>query len=266
MLFVISPAKSLDFESAALTDKYTAPLFLDKSKVLIDILKQYQSEDISKLMGVSSAIADLNVARNNDWSSPFSLRNAKQAIYAFKGDVYTGISVETAEQPQVDYIQNHVRILSGLYGVLRPLDLMQAYRLEMGTRLENPEGKNLYAFWGSACTDQLNNDLSSDSGATETEPVIVNLASNEYYKAVKPKSLNARVITPIFKDLKAGKYKIISFYAKKARGLMVRYAADNLVSDPEQLKGFDYQGYAFNAALSSDNDWVFTRDTPPATK
>jgi cytoplasmic iron level regulating protein YaaA (DUF328/UPF0246 family) len=143
---------------------------------------------------------------------------------------------------------------------------MQAYRLEMGTRLENPEGKNLYAFWGSACTDQLNSDLGSDSDTTGTEPIIVNLASNEYYKAVKPKNLNARVVTPIFKDLKAGKYKIISFYAKKARGLMVRYAADNLVSDPEQLKKFDYQGYAFNAELSSDNDWVFTRDTPPATK
>ncbi len=266
MLFVISPAKSLDFEAAALTDEYTSPMFLDKSQELIDILKGFKPKDISALMGVSDAIAELNVDRFNDWSRPFSLRNAKQAIYAFKGDVYTGISVETAEQAQVNYIQNQVRILSGLYGVLRPLDLMQAYRLEMGTRLENSAGKNLYHFWGSDCTDQLNEDLKGDNESCEGDAVIVNLASNEYYKSVQPKNLNARVITPIFKDLKGGKYKIVSFYAKKARGLMVRYAADHLISDPEDLKGFDYQGYAFNAELSSDNDWVFTRDEPPAKK
>lgn len=259
MLFVLSPAKSLDFDSAALTDTHTQPVFTEDSSVLNTELKKLNAGDISSLMGVSDAIAELNVERNNEWNLPFDLANSKQAVYAFKGDVYTGIAIETAEQKQVDYIQDNVLILSGLYGILRPLDLMQAYRLEMGTKFENPRGKNLYQFWGDSLTDHVNGLF-----ADQDDPVLVNLASNEYYKALKAKNINARIVTPVFKDLKKDVYKIVSFYAKKARGLMVRYAADNAVTDPEGLKGFDYEGYAYNESLSSADEWVFTRDQPPA--
>lgn len=258
MFFLLSPAKTLDYESSALTDKFTTPKMLSHSEELIRILKDKSPEFISELMGVSDKIAKLNTDRYKEWNPPFTPQNAKQAVFAFKGDVYTGLSIESAGQPQIDYVQAKVKILSGLYGLLNPLDLMQAYRLEMGTKLENNRGANLYQFWGNLITDQLNQEL-ADSG----EPLIVNLASNEYYKAVKPKELNARVITPVFKDLKNGQYKIVSFYAKKARGLMVRYAADNLIEDVESLKGFNYEGYSFNKDLSGNDSWVFTRDSAP---
>lgn len=259
MLFLLSPAKTLDYENAALSDEFTQPRMLDESALLIDDAKKLTSADVSALMGVSEKIADLNVERFDQWQIPFNAQNAKQAVYAFKGDVYTGLNVETCQADQVSYLQEHVRILSGLYGLLKPLDLMQAYRLEMGIKFENVRGPNLYKFWG----DRISNLLNQDAGAA---PLIVNLASNEYFKAVDKRALNARIVTPVFKDLKNGAYKIVSFYAKKARGLMVRYAADNFISDVEGLKGFDYEGYAFNAELSEGDTWVFTRDVPPNSK
>ena len=189
------------------------------------------------------------------WSQPFTPENAKQAVLAFKGDVYTGLDAESLSEKQFKFAQKHLRILSGLYGLLRPLDLMQAYRLEMGTKFENKAGKDLYSFWGDKITQALNAEIVS-----QKDDVLVNLASNEYFKSVKPKLLNGRIVTPVFKDWKGDKYKIISFYAKKARGLMCRYAIDNDISNVDKLKGFDYEGYAFNESMSSENEWVFIRD------
>lgn len=254
--FVISPAKSLDYESAALTDKASIPKFMQDSAELIDGLRKLTADDVKALMGVSDNIAELNVQRYADWQPEANRQNAKQAVYAFTGDVYTGLSIQTAEQAQVDYVDEHVCILSGLYGMLRPLDLMQAYRLEMGTKFENQRGANLYKFWGDSVTDHLNTILPEES------PVLVNLASNEYFKVINKKKLQARIVTPVFKDLKGDTYKIVSFYAKKARGLMVRYAADHLIEDPERLKQFDYAGYRFNESMSDEDNWVFTRDEP----
>jgi cytoplasmic iron level regulating protein YaaA (DUF328/UPF0246 family) len=260
MLFLLSPAKTLDYENAALTDDFTTPRMLDHSAELVEGARNLSAADVKALMGVSDNIAELNVERFAAWSQPFSLQNSKQAVYAFKGDVYTGLNVETMSGTQVEYLQNQVRILSGLYGLLRPLDLMQAYRLEMGIKFQNDRGPNLYKFWGAEISNLLNEDLS------DSESLVINLASNEYFKAVDKKVLNARIITPVFKDLKNGAYKIVSFYAKKARGLMVRYAADNNITDAELLKGFDYEGYKFNAELSEGDTWVFTRDEPPKAK
>lgn len=258
MLFLLSPAKTLDFENAALTDSYTQPRLLDDAKILNQDARKLSAEDVKSLMGVSDKIADLNVQRFQDWSTPFNLQNAKQAAYAFKGDVYTGLNIETCGEEAVEYVQHHVRILSGLYGLLRPLDLMQPYRLEMGVKFENTRGPNLYKFWGSKISDSLNEDLGEDK-----IDVLVNLASNEYFKAVDKKAINARIVTPVFKDLKNGAYKIISFYAKKARGLMVHYAADNHVEDVEALKNFDYEGYRFCEEQSKGDTWVFLRDSAP---
>lgn len=259
MKFVLSPAKSLDYEADALTDDYSKPMFVEDSAELIEVLKPLSAGQISALMGVSDNIAQLNVERYQNWSKTADQRNAKQAVYAFTGDVYTGLAITSAEQAQVDYINQHLVILSGLYGALRPLDLMQPYRLEMGTKLENARGANLYKFWGTKVTNYLNERLKED----ET-PVLVNLASNEYYKVVQPKKVEARIITPVFKDLKNGAYKIVSFYAKKARGLMLRYAADQQLREVEQLKGFNYAGYRYNDALSEGDTWVYTRDEVPA--
>lgn len=261
MLFLLSPAKTLDFDGAALVDTYTQPRMVDRSQTLIDSAKRLTVDDVRALMGVSEKIAELNVQRFSDWSLPFDLQNAKQAVYAFKGDVYTGLNVETCPQEQIDYVDTHVRILSGLYGLLRPLDLMQPYRLEMGVKFETQEAANLYKFWGDQISLQINTDLSS-----QDDEVLVNLASNEYYKAVDKNVLKARVVTPVFKDLKNGAYKIVSFYAKKARGLMVRFAADNNISSVEGLKAFDYEGYVYSDALSDGDTWVFTRDVPPSAK
>lgn len=257
MLMVISPAKTLDFDTPAATDHYTQPDFLHHSAELIQVLRAKSPLEIGKLMSISDALAQLNVGRYHDWQAPFSPANAKQAVLAFKGDVYEGLNAASLEPGQMSYLQNHLRILSGLYGALRPLDLMQPYRLEMGTRLNNPRGKNLYEFWGDTVTHALNAVLEQ-----RKDPVLVNLASEEYFKAVKPAKLNGSLITPVFQDRKNGQYKIISFYAKRARGMMARWAALHQVSQPEQLKHFDSAGYAFDAAASSELNWVFRRDLP----
>lgn len=255
MLIVISPAKTLDYDTPAATSTATQPDFLDHSAKLIKELKQLSPQDIASLMSISDKLAQLNAARFEAWTKKFTAKNAKQAVLAFKGDVYTGLDAENLSEKQFEFAQKHLRILSGLYGLLRPLDLMQAYRLEMGTKFANQRGRDLYSFWGNLITDKLNEAL-----ASQKKPVLVNLASNEYFKSIKTTELNAEIITPVFKDWKGDKYKIISFYAKKARGLMCRYAIDNKITNPEKLKGFDYEGYSFNEGMSSEKEWIFTRD------
>ena len=258
MLTVLSPAKTLDYESPSITDQMSTPQFMDQSALLVDDARTLAPDDIRSLMGVSEAIASLNHERFMNWAPESTTANAKQAILAFKGDVYTGLEAETMSADDLEFAQAHLRILSGLYGLLRPLDLMQPYRLEMGLKFSNQRGKNLYEFWGERITDAINADLAS--AGTET---LVNLASNEYFKAVKTKSLNADIITPQFKDLKNGQYKMISFFAKKARGVMARYIIDNQLTDPEQLKSFTGSGYYFSAEQSSGNNLVFLRDSAP---
>jgi cytoplasmic iron level regulating protein YaaA (DUF328/UPF0246 family) len=255
MLLLISPAKTLDYETPATTAEFSTPGFLADSQALIDQLRELTPPQISRLMGISDKLGDLNFARFHSWQVPFSADNAKQAVLAFKGDVYTGLEAEQMSEQDLQWAQQHLRILSGLYGVLKPLDLMQPYRLEMGTRFENSRGKNLYEFWGDKITTALNDELQVQGSAT-----VINLASNEYFKAVKPKALNADIITPVFKDWKNDKYKIISFYAKKARGMMSRYIIENRIEEPEGIKQFDTAGYQYNEALSSAREWVFTRD------
>lgn len=254
MLIVLSPAKSLDYDTPAATDLHTLPDFIEYAAELIETLKQLSPAQVASLMSISDPLAALNVARFASWSREFTTGNAKQAILAFNGDVYEGLDAATLNPEQLDYAQAHIRILSGLYGVLRPLDLMQPYRLEMGTRLANQRGKDLYAFWGERVTGALNQVLSNMKSN-----MLVNLASEEYFKSVKPKLLDAEIITPIFEDWKGGRYKIISFYAKRARGLMARYAALNGIVRPEQLKEFDAEGYAFDAQASKSHEWVFRR-------
>jgi len=252
MLVVISPAKTLDFETPARTNIASMPKFLDDSQTLVERMRELAPADIAKLMKISDKLSVLNSTRYETWSLPFTPDNAKQALLAFKGDVYTGLDAETLAPEQDEYAQQHLRILSGLYGIVKPLDLIQPYRLEMGTKLSNTRGKDLYQFWGDKITDSLNAEL-------EQNDVLINLASNEYFKSVRPKSLKARIITPVFKDTKNGVQKIISFYAKKARGLMVRYMIDNQINHAEALKNFDVTGYQFEASQSSENEWVFTR-------
>ena len=254
MLTLISPAKTLDFDTPPSTRKSTQPQFLQEAEALVEDARRLAPDDIRELMGVSDNIAQLNYARFHNWAPPFTLDNAKQALLAFRGDVYTGLDADTLSSAQLAFAQKHLRILSGLYGLLRPLDLMQPYRLEMGTRFENSRGKDLYAFWGSKITDELNRLLKADDG------VLVNLASNEYFKSVRKKELDARLITPQFKDWKNGQYKMISFYAKKARGLMCRYAIQNNITQADDLKGFDLEGYRFSDEQSDANNWVFLRD------
>lgn len=254
MLHVISPAKTLDFDSPSPTAIYSQPQFLEHSQLLINDLRQLPPAQVSKLMSISEKLGQLNAQRFLEWQAPFTPANAKQAVLAFKGDVYTGMAAENYGASDFEFAQQHLRILSGLYGLLRPLDLIQPYRLEMGTGFANPRGKNLYHFWGDIITDQLNAELEQ-----QRERVLVNLASTEYWGAVNPKRLQAEVITPVFKDQKNGQYKIISFFAKKARGLMARYAIENRLSTPEQLKGFDVEGYAFAAEESTQERLVFRR-------
>ena len=253
MLVLLSPAKTLDFETPPVTDAHSQPEFTSEAEPLIDVLREKAPQDIADLMKLSDKLAALNVARYQGWTPKHTQENARQALLAFKGDVYTGLDAETLSEADLEYAQSHLRILSGLYGLLKPLDLMQPYRLEMGTSLTTDKGKTLYAYWGATITDRLNTELGSDD-------FVVNLASNEYFKSVQPKKLNGRLITPVFKDQKNGQYKIISFWAKKARGLMARYIIDKRVEQPEQLKAFDYDGYAFNEAMSEGDTWVFTRD------
>ncbi len=252
MLIVLSPAKSLDLESPSPTKLHTTPEFIPRAAELIDVLRAYSPAGIAELMDLSDNLAMLNVSRYAHWSEDHG--QARQAVMSFDGDVYAGLDARTLGKPAIDYLQRRVRILSGLYGLLRPLDRMHPYRLEMGTRLQNPHGGNLYAFWGDSVTAALNREL-AETGA----PALVNLASEEYFKSVKPKLLDVPVVNPVFEDWKNGKYKIISFFAKRARGLMARYAAEHGITQPEQLKDFDVDGYAFDGAASSERNWVFRR-------
>lgn len=254
MLLVISPAKSLDYETPAPEVATTLPDFIPQSAELVDILRQKSPAELGSLMSISDSLAVLNAGRFASWSNKFTARNARPALFAFNGDVYEGLDARSLSGKQVDYLQSHLRILSGLYGVLRPLDLMQPYRLEMGTRLANARGKDLYAFWGDSVTATLNAELAAGKARA-----LVNLASDEYFKSVRPKLLNVPVITPVFEDWKGGRYKIISFYAKRARGLMARYAARKGIVQPEKLKAFDSDGYAFDESASTELTWVFRR-------
>lgn len=254
MLLLISPAKTLDFETPAPTAEFTQADFLKQSKQLIGELRTLAPHDISKLMSISDKLGLLNFDRFANWKTPFKPGNAKQAIFAFQGDVYTGMQAETFAPEDIHFAQQHLRILSGLYGLLRPLDLIQAYRLEMGTSFANSRGKNLYEFWGDSITTALNKQLKALSTS-----VVINLASTEYFSAVKPKLLNAEIITPVFKDEKNGQYKIISFFAKKARGMMSAYIIKHRITDPQAIKQFDVAGYTYEPALSNEREWVFTR-------
>ena len=254
MLLVVSPAKNLDFETPLATSKHTQPELLDHSSELIERCLKLTPADLSSLMGISDKLAGLNAARFAEWQMPFTADNARPAVLAFNGDVYTGLDAKSLSDESFEYAQKHMRILSGLYGVLKPLDLMQAYRLEMGTKLDNNRGTNLYQFWGSIVTNNINQAI-----AQQGDDVLINLASTEYFKAVKKKELKATVITPAFKDWKNGQYKMISFFAKKARGMMARYIIENQISNVEQLKQFDLDGYHYNADLSTDLIPVFTR-------
>jgi len=258
MLMVISPAKTLDYETPPATERFTLPQYLDHSQELIEQLREFSPAQISELMHVSDKIGGLNAARFGSWTPAFTPANAKQALLAFKGDVYTGLDAQSLGEADFDYAQQHLRMLSGLYGLLRPLDLMQPYRLEMGTKLANARGKDLYAFWGTRISEWLN-----EAQADQGDDILLNLASNEYFSAVKRSALKARVIDTEFKDLKNGQYKIISFYAKKARGLMSRFVIQERINDPQALKHFDVQGYRFNPEQSNANKLVFLRDHAP---
>ncbi|MCU7810680.1 MAG: peroxide stress protein YaaA [Candidatus Thiodiazotropha sp. (ex Notomyrtea botanica)] len=254
MLIVISPAKTLDYETPPVTKIHTKPAMLKQSQQLIDNLRNYSALDLAELMKLSMKLSELNFDRYHDWRTPFTTKNAKQASLAMKGDVYTGLDAESLDADDFKFAQQHLRILSGLYGVLRPLDLMQPYRLEMGTKLPNEQGKDLYAFWGEGITQAINKALKAQG-----DDILVNLASNEYYKSIKPKLVKGRIITPQFKEKKNGSYRMIGVYAKKARGLMSRYIIENRLDDPEQIKGFKTDGYRFSKRQSKDDQWVFIR-------
>lgn len=252
MKIVISPAKSLDFETEVSTTTHTQGIFLEQAEKISAVLKKKSAKVLSKLMRISDNLGQLNYERNQAWNLPFTLENSKQAIFAFTGDVYIGLDAESIPSKKLAQLQDKLRILSGQYGILKPLDLMQAYRLEMGTKLKIGRKENLYQFWENSVTNALNEELKDDE-------VFVNLASNEYFKVVQPKELKVPVITPVFKDFKNGKLKVISFFAKKARGMMVRYIIDNDVETVNGLKKFNSGGYAFDTNLSSETELVFTR-------
>ncbi len=254
MLIVLSPAKTLDLDTPASTEKFTQPDFIKQSTALIKCLKTYSPVEISSLMRISDSLAVLNANRYASWTPKFTQKNAKQAILTFNGDVYDGLNAPSLNSKQIDYLQSHLRILSGLYGLLRPLDLIQAYRLEMGTKLATPQGKDLYAFWGTSITETLNAAM-----LEKKSKILINLASEEYFKSVKPALLAGSVITPVFEDWKNGRYKIISFFAKRARGLMARYAALHQIKNPEKLKAFNLDGYSFHAEDSNERSWIFRR-------
>ncbi|MFT5505072.1 MAG: cytoplasmic iron level regulating protein YaaA (DUF328/UPF0246 family) [Gammaproteobacteria bacterium] len=254
MLTVISPAKTLDYDSPVLTDQFTNPAHLTQSRKLIKRLRQFSAPELSNLMKVSPAIGDLNADRFKRWKTPFKPNNARQALFAFKGDVYIGLDAYSMSEQNLEFAQDHLRMLSGLYGILRPLDLMQPYRLEMGTRLSTDSAENLYQFWDDRITKTLNQELKSIESTA-----LINLASIEYFKSVKTSKIKADVITPTFKDYNQGEYKIIGFFAKKARGAMSRYIIDNELTNPMDLQAFDVDGYRFDSSLSKGNEWVFTR-------
>lgn len=254
MLFLLSPAKSLDYETPLGPQPHTAPLFVKQSQALINLLRTQSPQQVASLMSLSDKLAALNVARYLAWSPKATEKNARQAVLAFDGDVYDGLNARDLDGADLAWVQEHVCILSGLYGVLRPMDLMQPYRLEMGTRLANPQGRDLYQFWGTQIADYLNTRLQAD-----ISPVVINLASKEYFRAVDTTTLKARVVECVFEEYKSGDYKIISFSAKRARGLMTRFAATHQLVKPEQLRAFDVDGYAWNAAQSSPARYVFRR-------
>ncbi|MBN8282907.1 peroxide stress protein YaaA [Zoogloea sp.] len=258
MIFVLSPAKALDYESPLSTPRFSEPDYLDDAACLIEGLRELSPAEVARLMDLSDSLAALNVARYAEWSQPFTPDNARPAMLAFNGDVYDGLDARAFSEADLEYAQRHLRILSGLYGLLKPLDLMQPYRLEMGTRFANPRGKDLYAFWGMTQTDALNRLLVAEVEAGR-EAVLVNLASEEYFKSIKTGRLTGRLLNIGFEDWKGGRYKIISFYAKRARGMMARYAITGRLQDVEQLKAFSADGYAFAAEASDDGRWVFRR-------
>lgn len=252
MLVVLSPAKSLDYESPLSVSTSTQPQFVEHASALVDLLRPMSPAAIGELMSISDKLSVLNATRYAEWSPKFTKKNSRQAVLAFNGDVYDGLDAKTLDEDGLKFAQKHLRILSGLYGVLRPLDLMQPYRLEMGTKLANPAGNDLYAYWKKTVAPALNKELAEND-------VLVNLASDEYFKSVDTKVLKAKVIQPVFQDYKSGQYKVISFFAKKARGLMARYIIDQRITDPLQLKKFKVDGYAFDAKASTDTTWVFRR-------
>ena len=252
MKVLLSPAKSLDFKSQLPTEKNSDLCFQKEAEYLNSILKRKSPEDLSQLMGVSSKIADLNYERNNDWSLPFTKKNARQAVYAFSGDVYRGLDAYSVDDDKIDFMQNSVRIISGLYGLIKPLDLIQPYRLEMGTKLSFDNNKNLYVYWRERITNQLNSELSKDE-------LVLNLASNEYFKAVDTKVLKSDVYSANFKEFKDGNYKTIAIFSKKARGMMTRYIIENNITDISSLKSFNYDGYVYHENLSSDKELIFSR-------
>jgi len=251
MLILISPSKTLDFSESKLTPHYSIPELLSEAEELVTELRKYSTTRLSKLMNISSKLAQQNYDRFQSWSLPFIPENAKQALLAFKGDVYDGINTETYTKNDFEFAQEHLRILSGLYGILKPLDLIQPYRLEMGTQLKTRKWKDLYDFWGIKIAERIIESLKDD--------ILINLASNEYFKAVKKNNIQARIITPVFKDYKNGSYKFLSFFGKKARGLMTSFIIKNQLTDAEQLKLFDMDGYYFNDEMSVADEWVFTR-------
>lgn len=259
MLALVSPAKTLDYESALPTDLHTLPRLLEHSQELIDVSRKLTAADLSSLMSVSEKIAKLNVERFNDWQSELNFSNSRQALFAFKGDVYTGLDAYNLNEQHIEFAQNHLRMLSGLYGLLRPLDLMMPYRLEMGTKLNNPRGHNLYQFWGDRITHLINDDLEQANSE-----LLVNIASDEYYKSIIERKVKAEIIKPVFLDQKNGKYKVISFYAKKARGLMARYIIENQLNQAKDLKSFNSEGYYFDAESSLKGELVFKRDEQQA--
>lgn len=254
MLFLLSPAKKLDYDTPLPTETHTQPLFVAQAKTLIDTLKKKSASEVGELMSLSPALSKLNVERYNAWRDKFSLENSRQAILAFNGDVYEGLDAGSLTETQLNWAQEHIALLSGLYGVLRPLDLMQPYRLEMGTRLKCGKTSNLYEYWGDTMATYLN-----ERQAGEKAPIVVNLASEEYFKSVNQKVLNARVVQCVFQDWKNGAWKIISFHAKRARGLMARYAILHKVTKPQGLEKFDLEGYAYAADASSPDKLVFRR-------
>ena len=254
MIVIISPAKRLDFDSSTIR-KQSVPLFLDDANHLVTRFRKLSTEQLQELMSVSTKIADLNTDRFKTWDDSTTTPQAKQALLAFNGDVYSGLDANSFETKDFDFAQKHLRILSGLYGVLKPLDMIQPYRLEMGTRLKNKQGKDLYDFWGSRITEAINAELKTMRNA-----VLINLASNEYFHSIVPDHLNAKVITPIFKEKKNGTYKVISFTAKRSRGMMARYIIKNRIKTPELLKQFREGDYRYQTKLSNETQWVFTRD------
>jgi cytoplasmic iron level regulating protein YaaA (DUF328/UPF0246 family) len=254
MLITISPAKTLDYETPPVTTTHSKPAFLKQSRNLVNNLRNYSAMDLAELMKLSMKLSQLNFDRYHNWKTPFTLKNAKQAALAMKGDVYSGLDAETLDEEGFNFAQQHLRILSGLYGVLRPLDLMQPYRLEMGTKLPNEQGKDLYAYWGEQITQSINKDLKAQG-----DDILINLASNEYFKSIKPKLIQGRIITPQFKEKKDGGYRMIGVFAKRARGLMSRYIIDNRLQEPMAIQSFDREGYRYNKRLSKDDQWVFTR-------